>query len=57
MLTVITRLGRLIFKYGRAGITRAIAWARKNKPLVDRWAARGGYAYAVEQVLRAVGLI
>ncbi|WP_298255530.1 hypothetical protein [uncultured Arthrobacter sp.] len=57
MFTVIARLGSLVWKYGVAGINRAITWARNNRATVDRWAARAGYGYAVEMVLRAVGLL
>lgn len=57
MLGVIPRLAALAWKYGKAAVTRAIAWARKNKPTVDRWVRVGGYAYAIEMVLRAIGVL
>lgn len=57
MFTVITRLAALTWKYGAAAINRAITFARNNRATVDRWAAAAGYGYAVEMVLRSVGLI
>ena len=57
MLTVIARLGALVWKYGRTAINRAITFVRNNKATIDRWIVRFGYAGAVEQVLRAIGVL
>lgn len=57
MLTVIARLGALVWKYGRTAINRAITFVRNNKATIDRWIVRFGYAGAVDQVLRAIGVL
>lgn len=57
MLTVIARLAALVWKYGKAAIDRAIAYVRNNRATIDRWIRAGGYSFAVDQVLRALGLL
>lgn len=57
MFTVIRRLLALTWKYGKSAITRAITFVRNNKATIDRWIVRFGYAGAVEQVLRAIGVL
>lgn len=57
MFTVIRRLLALTWKYGKSAITRAITFVRNNKATIDRWIVSFGYAGAVEQVLRAIGVL
>ena len=57
MFTVIARLAARAWKYGTAAVNRAITFVRNNKATIDRWIVRFGYAGAVEQVLRAIGVL
>ncbi|MFB1426788.1 hypothetical protein ACEUE7_00520 [Micrococcus endophyticus] len=57
MFTVIARLSALAWKYGKSAITRAITYVRNNRATIDRWIVRFGYSGAVDQVLRAIGVL
>lgn len=57
MFTVIARLAALAWKYGKTAVNRAITFVRNNKATIDRWITRFGYAGAVDQVLRAIGVL
>lgn len=41
----------------KVDVGRAITFVRNNRATIDRWITRGGYGFAVDQVLRVIGVL